>query len=75
MGIICYYWGLDLKLKCMAYQNLKKLLLRPEIPCITMDISPWQLETMNGILPTTLREIQGPTVFTGSPNKVEFGHK
>ena len=29
---------------------------------------------MNGILPTTLMKIQGPTVVAESPTKVEIGH-
>ena len=38
-----------------------------------MDILTWQLETMNGILLTTLMKIQGPPVVVGSPNTVKTG--
>ena len=67
MGIIYYFKGLDLQLKLMAKENLKEAVFRLDFQCITRKKLALQQETMNGILPTTLIEIQGPHCSRGKP--------
>ena len=55
----------------MATIISKELLLRYKLQCSSMDISTWQLETVDAITPPTLTKIQGPTVVMGSPNLVK----